>query len=280
MSLETILINADSEQHLPRLIDVTERVAIRDHSHVVGLAALPSPVTLPAGMPGTPDIVTYEAHRSSARAAAERTGALFRQMTAGKLFTSEWRLDDGVNRGEIDALVAQSRLADLIVTSNVRAAGRNLVSHATTERLIIDVGRPVLLVPQVATPSAGSRRVLIGWNGSREATRAVFDALPLLRSAQHVKVMQIGGNAADPVSGLGGVALCGMLRRHGVRATAETLDLPRASAGAALLSALKAENAELLVMGGYGHWRFRELVLGGATRHVIKHMSTPVLMSH
>lgn len=144
----------------------------------------------------------------------------------------------------------------------------------------MEAGRPVILVPRNWNQADCGRRILIAWNGSREAVRAVFDALPLFKAAYHIKVLQVGTSDQTRITRLELGDVCTMLARHGIRATADTLSLPRATAGPALISAAKAENADLLVMGAYGHWRFRELVLGGATRHVLRNTNVPVLMSH
>ena len=279
MAFGTILINAESEQSLPRLLGVAEIIAARHLALVVGLAVLP-PSGMPAGVPGAPDVVTYDGRQKTARADAGRLHRMFERMTAGKAFASEWRLDEAVGRNAVDALIAQSRRADLIVTSNVGEDNFGGRPFHIAERLIVETGRPVMLVPKSDVPASCGRRVLVAWNGSRESARAVFDALPLLQTAQHVKLLQVDTSEPAPVSGLSEVEVRNMLAHHGVRATSEALDLPRGTAATALISAVKAENADLLVMGGYGHWRFRELVLGGATHHVLRHMTVPVLMSH
>ena len=280
MAYETILINADSEDRFPGVLSVTTGIAATNHSHVLAVAALPPPMKIPAGMPGTPDVITLERHREAFRREAERMHIMFDDMVRGKSFTAEWRVDAGEARSDVDALVAHGRLADLVITANANRLPDGGRSFHTAERLISEAGRPVILVPKGVTPYHDESRILIAWNGSREASRAVFDALPLLKSAQHVKVLHIETGTPSGLSISSCAAISATLRRHGVRSIYEELSLPRAAAGAALLSAAKAENANLLVMGGYGHWRFRELVLGGATRHILRHMTVPVLMSH
>lgn len=280
MTIETILINADCEASLPRLLDVARSIASRYHAHIVGLSLLPPSVTRPAGTPGAPDTAKIDAHRAHSRSEADRTHRLFDRLTATDTDPRTWTLDEGDGRSEIDALIGHARLADLIVASNVDGDERALCPFLAAERLVVESGRPTILVPKGTTQTQCGRRILVAWNGSREATRAIFDALPLLQAAQHVKVLQVGTGNQPRFAGLSGTDVCGMLHRHRVRATAQSLSLPRATAGAALLSAIKAENADLLVMGAYGHWRFRELVLGGATRHVMRHMTVPVLMAH
>ena len=280
MAFETILINAGSEHCLPGLLDVAAAIATRHHSHVLGLSNLFSAYRRSGSTSDTPAVDALERHRNAVRTEASRMRRLFERTFAGKAFTSEWRHEDADDLDNFDALVGLGRLADLIVTSNDDSTPLDAHPSHAAERLIVEAGRPVILVPNDNSQSSCGHRVLVAWNGSREATRSVFDAMPLLQTAQHVKVIQIGANETDPVSGLGGAALCGVLSRHGIRAQSEELALPRATAGAALLSAVKAENADLLVMGSYGHWRFREFIPGGATRHVLQHMTVPVFMSH
>jgi nucleotide-binding universal stress UspA family protein len=280
MAYATILVCATSDRDLPNLIALAGAIAVPQRSHVTGIAVLPRQILLPAGTPGKPDTIAIDAHRKAVSAEVERMGQTFARATAGQPFAAEWRVEDAASDGHFEAILRHGRLAEIIIASDSQPGPTGAPSFSLAERLVIEAGRPILLSPRKVPHSTCGRRVLIGWNGSREATRAVFDVLPLLVRAEHVKVLQV--RADEPVDGAraSGDVLCAALRRHGVMATSEDLALPRASAGAALLSAVKAENADLLVMGGYGHWRFQELVLGGATRHVLRNMTVPVFMSH
>ena len=134
-------------------------------------------------------------------------------------------------------------------------------------------GAPVLMVPPGVSGVIG-RTVLVAWNGKREAARAAHDALPFLQGAERVELCAIGEGAG---AGLDDAA--GMLRRHGVPVQAERLAGGDLHAGEMLLAQAVAHRADLLVMGAYGHSRLRELVIGGATRHVLHHATLPVLFS-
>jgi nucleotide-binding universal stress UspA family protein len=124
-------------------------------------------------------------------------------------------------------------------------------------------------------------RVLVAWDGSREAARAVHDALPLLRRAREVSVL-----VADPerlatkIGEKPGADLAAHLARHGLPVRVEVVKSGGRPLGEILLAQVEEERADLLVMGGYAHARLRELVLGGTTRHVLTHASVPVLLSH
>jgi nucleotide-binding universal stress UspA family protein len=144
------------------------------------------------------------------------------------------------------------------------------------EGLLMACGRPVLMMPYVGPRKSFGKRIMVAWSGTREGSRAVHDALPLLQLAEEVIVYEV-----NPDEGaFSGEDLCDHLRRHGVNATAKHTVAHDLSIGDILLSAIADHSIDLLVMGGYGHSRLRELALGGATRQVMHEMTCPVLMSH
>jgi nucleotide-binding universal stress UspA family protein len=142
-------------------------------------------------------------------------------------------------------------------------------------------GRPVLIVPYVGTFKTLGQRVLVAWNASREATRAVNDALPLLERASSVRVLSV--NPRRGIAGHGPIAGADMslhLARHGVRVEAAAVNTDDVRVDDMLLSQAADAGADLIVMGAYGHSRLGEYVLGGATRHLLRQITVPVFMSH
>src|SRR5206468_1617267 len=141
--------------------------------------------------------------------------------------------------------------------------------------------RPVLVLPYAGRFETVGRRVLVGWNARREAARAVHDALPLLRQAESVTVLAI-----DPVRGAHGhgeepaADLALHLARHGLQVTARQTDSAGLDPADVLLNTAADEGADLIVVGGYGHSRVREVVLGGVTRRLLRTATVPVLISH
>jgi nucleotide-binding universal stress UspA family protein len=122
---------------------------------------------------------------------------------------------------------------------------------------------------------------VIGWNGAREAARAVFDALPLLKAAKAVHVVIVDAEGEPRVTqGNPGHRIVAALERHGVAAEARCINSGKTSAGHALLNHATEAGAGLSIMGAYGHSRLREFVFGGATRTVLEEMKAPVLLSH
>jgi nucleotide-binding universal stress UspA family protein len=145
----------------------------------------------------------------------------------------------------------------------------------------MSAGRPVLLVPYASSVTSPGAHVMVGWDGSREATRAVHDAMPFMRAAKATTVVTVNGARGEPRPRIPGADIATLIARHGVNVEVKDIEASSdASIGDALLSQASAIGADLLVMGAYGHARWQELVMGGATRTILKSMTVPVLMSH
>jgi nucleotide-binding universal stress UspA family protein len=172
------------------------------------------------------------------------------------------------------------RTADLIMVSQIAENPAVNIESGLVEHVVMESGRPVLIIPQKGS-LADIKSVVVGFNATREATRALFDGLPLLRSAKDVRVVWVDPYKERSVAGeVPGAEAAAALARHGVRATAEGLAAGGINAGEALLLHVSDLGAELLVVGAYAHSRMREYIFGGATQHVLAHANVPVLMSH
>lgn len=150
-------------------------------------------------------------------------------------------------------------------------------TRAFVDEVVLGCGRPVLLVPHGGAPVGFGEHVLVAWNGSRESTGAVHDALPLLRNARRV-VLAAADGSGQQATDLD--AIIAHLGRHGVAAETRRLHASGGAAGDALLGLAAETGADLLLMGAWGHSRLREMVLGGVTAHVSRHSTLPVLMAH
>ena len=208
---------------------------------------------------------------------AKEAEAAFDKACASAGIECEWRCIEG-ERAE--TVIASGRLSDLLLLAG-RHNGDDSAAGSSSGRMLLECGRPVLLLPSSPIPDDAGSRILLAWNARREAVRAVNDALPLLSKAEWVKVVVMNrhGNGLEEV-GTDGHELCRHLARHGVKAEAHEITVHGESEGAALLELAEKENANMLVMGAYGHARWRELVIGGVTAHVLRHTNLPVLMSH
>jgi nucleotide-binding universal stress UspA family protein len=149
--------------------------------------------------------------------------------------------------------------------------------------VVLSSGRPLLLIPYIGARDTLGENVLIAWDGSKEATRAVADAMPFLESARHVRVVAVNRERnGDPGSDAASASarLAAWLAGHGVNAEISCDDIADVGIADWLLSRAADSDCDLIVMGGYGHARVREVVLGGVTRSMLHSMTVPLLMSH
>ena len=276
MSFKTILVHIDAGQRCSARVDLAIKLALKHDAHLVGLQAFP-PFEPPGYVMAEMGPAIIDAQRQVAAAEIARAETEFAKQASGAgLRNVEWRnaIDDPV-----DAMTLHARYADLLVIGQTDDSDVPHTPSDFPERLVLAAGRPVLIMPSIGSfPSVG-KRILVAWNPSREATRAVTDAIPLLRLADNVHVM-----AVNPKSGehgaVAGADIGLYLARHGVRVEVKTDHGAEIDVGNELLSRAADLDADLIVMGGYGHSRLKEWVLGGATRTILESMTVPVLMSH
>lgn len=178
--------------------------------------------------------------------------------------------------GRIDEVVpVEGRLSDLLVFA-VPSGGEANQAMAAIETALLSAGRPLLLVPKNAPPTIG-RSVAISWNGNAEAARAVAGAMPFITNADAVSVLTAETSVTQPAAGR---RIADYLAWHRVDAQLTIVRPGSEPVGKALMDRAAGLGCDLLVMGGYGHSRMREMILGGVTRYVLNHAGLPVLMAH
>jgi nucleotide-binding universal stress UspA family protein len=279
MAYKTILVHLDDEHRVRRLLEAVMPLAGTFEAHVIGLAVLPPVVILPAG-DNMGMAVTLDEHRDVYRVTMHALKQAFEAATNGQIAKAEWREKDA-SLGMVPGIVIeQGAAADLIVASQLAPDWNNSSMMEAPERLALESGRPVLLIPNAGEVRMPPRRVTIAWNGRREAARAVFDALPLLKRADAVNVLSMNSETSATSAERPGDAICATLERHGVKCKATQADASNANMRSEILRLAAAFGSDMLVMGCYGHTRVREFILGGASRDVLSQMSMPVLMSH
>jgi nucleotide-binding universal stress UspA family protein len=146
--------------------------------------------------------------------------------------------------------------------------------------LALESGRPVLVVPYIGRYPEIGRNVVVAWKAEREAARAVFDALPFLVGAEKVHILEVKERGDERPALAPDISIAAALARHGIKTSVHTSQPRDISVGDEILSRLADLSADLLVMGAYGHSRMRELVFGGVTRHIARHMTVPTVLSH
>jgi nucleotide-binding universal stress UspA family protein len=227
---------------------------------------------------GLPDDVVAE-HDARESKEADAVKFIFDDVAGRHDVAHEWRNRPAKDTDAYRDIVSQSHAVDLVVAPG--KGFRDPLGHwyDLPERLVMETGRPVLLLPRERRAESFGKRIMVAWNGSRESARAAFDALPLLCAADSVSVLTIADNLEGtlPTSAADFTAA---LLRHGVKGELAVVGGTKKPDGEELLSHVAERNCDMLVMGFYGHSRLREMVWGGVTRHVLKAMNVPVFTSH
>jgi nucleotide-binding universal stress UspA family protein len=178
-------------------------------------------------------------------------------------------------------VIAIGRSADLVMVSATNTDEITGVERDFVEQVVMAVGRPVIVLPAKGDARILLKEIVIGWDGGREAARAAFDSLPLLKAAEKVRVVRIDPQKDPALRGsVAGADLAEALARHGVKAEVQGYPTDGLDEGQALMRCAEDTGAGLIVMGAYGHSRLAEFIFGGATRFVLNRMNRPVLMSH
>ncbi len=286
MRLKDLLVVLDTTPRSDVRLALALDLARRNDAHLTGLCPLELllPSDLGFALGGYPEVMALQAAvdevQAKASEAAQGLEARFREALRREGVAGDWRTADGP---AAEAVAFNARHADLTLLGQpdpehpLPPSARGMVADT-----LMTAGRPLLVIPYAGSfPSIG-RSVLIAWTETREAARAASDALALIDPTASVTVLTI----SPPGSGSAGVAVPGAeiaahLARHGLTVSAATTVRDATISDADVLLSYAADlGADLLVMGGYGHARVRELALGGMTRDMLRHMTLPVLISH
>lgn len=279
MTYRTILLHVDALPPCKHRVDAALDLARRFDARVIGLATR-GQFVLPIGFDMAPSGEFIAEWQDYLEAMTRDAAAAFEAAAQKRgIAAVETRFSD---LPMVDAVDVNARYADLVVVGQEDPADKGSDGFPMAPGdMVMRCSRPVLVVPYVGAPSGFGSNILVAWNGSREASRAVADALPLLKRARRVTVMavnpQVGSVAHGP---LPGADLAAYLAHHGVKVEVEADSTPITDVGEELLSRIADLEADMLVMGAYGHSRAREWIFGGATRTILASMTVPVLMSH
>ncbi len=280
MAVGTILVSLNDVDRAKELLNIGSMLANRHDAHLIGFYVIPA-VYIHPGISAhvTADVVDWGRRFFQDR--ADSVKKIFDEEVKKQGIKGEWRLLDGMSHLISAAVVEHGRQADLIIASQGGRDSNNGCEADCAERIVMDSGRPVLLVPNAGTFATVATNAVFGWNATRESARAAFDALPLLDKGAKAHVMWVDSDLQKYSDGaLPGSELATTLARHGVEAISEPTTSSGIDPADALLNRVSDTGADMLVMGAYGHSRVRELVFGGATRKVLDQMTVPVLMSH
>ena len=284
MPFKTILVLLNGTNRTQQLLDAASAMARQFDAHVIGLYVLPAAqVYSEVGMLATP--ILFEAYRDLFKSKLDEVRKKFEARVKQDGLKAEWRVIDSNYPDIAESAIAHSRGAELVITSQIERGPDGDIERDLVVRLILESGRPVLIIPKqghfVPRGEGIAETAIVGINGTKESSRAMFDALPLLRLVKETRLVWVDPYRQSREAGeVPGAEEAAVLSRHGIKAVAEPMMTDGHNAGEALLMRANDLGADLLVMGAYAHSRMREFVFGGATRHVLENMKIPVLMSH
>ncbi len=272
MAIKDIVLQVGTDARRDARLDAALNLARTFEARVIGVYALSYPV-----FPGYVqiDIGTelIEQRMAELRQEADAAHQLFDDRLERAGIGGEWRLIEG---NPIDAKALCTRYGDIAVVGQADPDHPS-IEDSMADELVLAAGRPVIVWPYVGQYAKVGDQIMVAWNGTREGVRALHDAMDFLTRASKVVVCTVNPPDAEHIAG---ADISTHLARHGIAAEAHHIVAPDLDAGDALLSTAADLGIDFLVMGAYGHSRLRELALGGVTRHVLKTMTMPVLMSH
>jgi nucleotide-binding universal stress UspA family protein len=279
MSYKTIIAILDTVDNCEAVADFAFALAAEHGAHVIGLHAETIAVVPLVAPMEIPDPVAVQALQDMAHSQKVNIERIVRRKAELEGVSFEWRsFASSVGYGSA-TLIESARSADLLIASQANPS-RPSDSDVDVDNFLLESGRPVLMIPFILRQPKPLKRVLIAWNGSKEAARAAFDALPFLKAADEVEVFSV-----DPVdnalqsAALAGAELAAALARHGVKATLATVSSTDRNTSAAIENRLSDSSIDLLVMGAYTHSRLWQLIFGGTTRTLLQSMTAMTLLS-
>jgi nucleotide-binding universal stress UspA family protein len=279
VSYKTILVNLNDLQRNQTLLETATTLARDLSAHLRGIYVIPA-VEMYGGIGLEP--IIFEGNRQLFEEAEQAVRLAFDNARKHYDVRGDIIVSDSTNPDITGHVVDQARFADLVVIHQPpEVSTLSVVGQGFVERVLLSTGRPTLVLPRRGIITVAAGLAVVGWNGTREAARAAFDSVPLLRRAKKVEIIWVNPEKHYPhPGGMPGEELVTALSLHGVNAKIKPISTEEDDAGKALLTAVADCGAELLVMGAYGHSRLSEMILGGATKSVLRGMKCPVLFSH
>lgn len=280
MTYRTILVSLNEINRLPQLAAAAASLGRALEAHVSGLYVVPAVQVYPSvGFEAAPQV--FEGNRSYFKDHAVKVRESFEQAMQREGVSFDMHTIDARTPLIADDVVAFGRSADLVLLSATNTEEVTGVERDFVEQVIMGVGRPVIILPAKGDAVLNLDQIVVGWDGGREAARAAFDSIPLLRTAKSVRVVRVDPQKDSSLRGsVPGADLAETLSRQGIKVETQGFPTEGLDEGQALLRCADDLGAGLIVMGAYGHSRLTEFIFGGATRFVLSRQNRPVLMSH
>nr|WP_319390294.1 universal stress protein [uncultured Cohaesibacter sp.] len=278
MAIKDVVCILDIETDLTTAtVQIANELASQMDAHLTGVAPLIEPIVPALMVQPVPDQFITDA-RNRAKDKAESAIERFAEYAEVNGTQFETRILD-IMPGGLDTLLNHARMCDLIVIGQDHPDRPEPLRADLIEAALFDSGRPILLVPYVGVEAFSAKKILVAWDGSKTSAHAVYAAMSILEKADEVQVVMVDAEKLH-LPGDPGADLAVYLSRHGVNVTVQKIPSTEGGASDALVKHIEANGNDLVVMGGYGHSRVREFILGGVTRDMLDTMPVPCLMAH
>ncbi len=279
MSYKSMLVHLDDDRRCGARIDMAAQLALSFDAHLTGLCVMSQPELPRYARTRMGADLFHEKYREIQREHIETMKTLFNDHTKRSgMPNAEVRVAE---HDPVYSVTVHARYADLLIMGQADPEEDHAMMNPDfVDLVLLAAGRPMLVIPYTGTFPTIGKNILVAWDASREAARAVADALPLLQRAGKVTVFAVNPGKTGDHGKQPGADIALFLARHGVKVEAAASESGGMEVGPWLLSRAADLGSDLIVMGGYGHSRLRELALGGVTRTMLQHMTVPVLMSH
>jgi nucleotide-binding universal stress UspA family protein len=278
MGYKTLIAVLQSREDADRVLDCAVPLAAHFGSHLVGIHAEAVPIIYTTPMEFPVSELMEASAEINQKHAREVRGVFESRMSAEGL-SSEWHSVENLSGDSALPGAWAARCADLVIAQQGNPEAESAGS-GDLNALIFESGRPVLFVPYATTCPSRIRRVLVAWNGKREAARAAFDALPFIMEADETEIFTIDPPQNSATGGeASGVRIAAALARHGASVSVKTQNSDGVAKAVVIENRVSAFGADLLVLGAYSHSRLRELLFGGVTRTILRSMPALTLMS-
>jgi len=277
MAIKNILIHIDNSVACEHRVDVAIQLAIQHQAQISTIYVIQNYL----------EPTYYEAQISADIIAqidqqAEKTAKLAQHKYHSMANRAGYTMTSVIEKGNLISILDEyARYTDLLVLGQNHPEDPENISEALADNMVLEAGTPCLIVPHTSSSQFTAKRVLVAWNASREAARSVKDAMPILSNADYVEVLVVNPTQYPAeIDIVQSKSVSSFLMQHGIKPQIQVESGSNSKAGDTIISRASEINADLIVMGAYGHSRLREIVLGGVTRKLLARMTVPVFISH
>jgi len=278
MSIKDIMVVCDAGDANDFRIETSLQLAKIFNANIIGIHLTPYPIPdkTSSGFIKVIDYLSAE-QIEQAKTTAESLKTKFETKAFALNIPFEWKYIDGIN---VQFIIDNARYADLIVLPQGYSRFGDECPQRIDDYLSIHIGRPTIIIPDIKKVFNVPKRIIIAWNESQEAARAVHDAMPFLEYAKNIQIVSVSDSPVEQKTNIiNNDALRKHLSHHGIIADIKTINQTDGIGKTIFQSALKYD-ADLIVMGAYGETRLKEIVLGGVTRYLLAETTIPLLLSH